>query len=378
MGKIMVSVLCITYNQVMYIGEALKGILSQKTDFPYEIIIHDDASTDGTTDIVRKYEKEYPDTVRAVIQKENQFSRGVRITEQLLGMEAKGKYAAFCEGDDYWTDQYKLQKQVDYMERHEGCTLCFHNVKERDMRTGKVKDVWRFDKRVYRGEGSYSAEETIKLKVVPTVSMLFRRKDAMSIPNLYSDKIKYGDMIRTMCLGAKGYSYCMKDTMAVYRTGINNSMMDICTQSLEKYNNRYLGAVETLENIDAYTQGIYNGVLAEAMKEYREKLLVFNEEEVERLASRVKKILIYGAGQYAKWCSICMENKQMSLNGYVVSEKGKKPDNYLGKKVYGLDEICGWKDMGIVIGVSALYRDEIIENLRAKQIDNYCLGIIKM
>lgn len=88
--------------------------MQQKTNFPIEVLIHDDASTDGTQDIIREYEKKYPNIVKPIYQKENQYSKGVKVSLVYNYSRARGKYIALCEGDDYWTDPYKLQKQVDF------------------------------------------------------------------------------------------------------------------------------------------------------------------------------------------------------------------------------------------------------------------------
>ena len=86
----------------------------QKTTFPIEIIIHDDASTDGTAKIVKEYADKYPDLIVPILQTENQYSQGIKPSQNFVFPRARGKYIAFCEGDDYWTDPYKLQKQVDF------------------------------------------------------------------------------------------------------------------------------------------------------------------------------------------------------------------------------------------------------------------------
>lgn len=113
----LVSICCITYNHEKYISDAIESFIMQKTSFPVEIIIHDDASSDNTTNIIREYEKKYPELFTCIFQKENQYSKGIRgIAAQFTFLLARGKYIALCEGDDYWTDPYKLQKQVDFLE----------------------------------------------------------------------------------------------------------------------------------------------------------------------------------------------------------------------------------------------------------------------
>lgn len=128
-NTIMVSVLTLAYNHANYIRQCLDGILMQQTNFRYELLIHDDASTDGTQDIIREYEARYPDIIKPIYQQENQYSKKVPIGTTFLYPRAQGKYIAFCEGDDYWTDPLKLQKQVDFLEANPEYTVCTHSYK---------------------------------------------------------------------------------------------------------------------------------------------------------------------------------------------------------------------------------------------------------
>lgn len=112
-----VSICCATYNHEAYIEDAICGFLAQETNFPFEVIIRDDASEDGTTAIVKQYAARYPNIVKAVINPENEFRKGIR-PSQIWPKLASGKYLAICEGDDFWTSPHKLQKQVELLERH--------------------------------------------------------------------------------------------------------------------------------------------------------------------------------------------------------------------------------------------------------------------
>ena len=118
-----VSIACATYNHANYIRDALDGFLMQKCSYPYEIIVHDDASTDGTADIIREYTEKYPGRINAILQTENQHSKGISLLHNLYS-KARGKYVAICEGDDYWTDPLKLQKQIDALEAHPEADIC--------------------------------------------------------------------------------------------------------------------------------------------------------------------------------------------------------------------------------------------------------------
>ena len=114
-NNILLTINCLTYNQCDYIRQALDGFLMQKTNFRYIISVHDDASTDGTQDIITEYARKYPDLIKATLEKENQYSKHDGSLRRIVESHLQGKYVAFCEGDDYWTDAYKLQKQVDFL-----------------------------------------------------------------------------------------------------------------------------------------------------------------------------------------------------------------------------------------------------------------------
>ena len=133
----LVSIKCMAYNHERYITDALDSFLMQKTDFPFEVVIHDDASTDDTANIIVEYQKRYPNIVKPIYEKENQYSKGNGIINRIMDSQIRGKYVAMCEGDDYWIDEYKLQKQFNAMEKHPDVDVCAHAVKKVDAKTGK-------------------------------------------------------------------------------------------------------------------------------------------------------------------------------------------------------------------------------------------------
>ena len=120
----LVSVSTITYNHEKFIVQCLEGILMQRTDFPFEAVVGEDCSTDRTREIVLAYAEKYPDKIRVITSEKNV---GAVQNVQRVRRACRGKYLAFCEGDDYWIDPLKLQKQVNLLEAHPDITLCFHN-----------------------------------------------------------------------------------------------------------------------------------------------------------------------------------------------------------------------------------------------------------
>ncbi len=131
----LVSISCITYNHVSFIREAIEGFLMQKTTFPVELLIHDDASNDGTAEIIEEYERAHPSLFFPTYQTKNQFSQGVKVGVKNRE-RARGKYIALCEGDDYWTDPLKLQKQVELMEKQPQASMSVARCGRKDLTTG--------------------------------------------------------------------------------------------------------------------------------------------------------------------------------------------------------------------------------------------------
>lgn len=127
--KIMVSVMCTAYNHEEYIRQALESMVNQKTDFDYEILVNDDVSSDGTADIIREFVAKYPEKVRAFFPEKNLYAQNIDVYYHTFFPNARGKYVAFCEGDDFWCDENKLQMQVDFLEAHPEYSACVHNTR---------------------------------------------------------------------------------------------------------------------------------------------------------------------------------------------------------------------------------------------------------
>ena len=123
----LLTVYCAAYNQEAYIRRTLEGFVEQQTDFRFEVYVHDDASTDNTAAIVKEFAEKYPDLIHPMLDTENQWSKGDDSLLRIMFSTFKGKYVAFCDGDDFWTDPQKLQKQVGFLEEHPDYNLVCHN-----------------------------------------------------------------------------------------------------------------------------------------------------------------------------------------------------------------------------------------------------------
>jgi len=164
----LVSISCITYNHEDYIQDTLDGFLMQQTNFKFEILIHDDASTDRTAEIIRDYERKFPDIIKPIYQKENQWVQGKRGSALFNFPRAKGKYIALCEGDDYWTDPFKLQRQVDFLENNPDYGM----VTENGLVTNSIKNTqYAFST---NPELDIDTKALLAKRQFPTASAMFR------------------------------------------------------------------------------------------------------------------------------------------------------------------------------------------------------------
>lgn len=209
----MVTVLTLAYNHEPFIRKCLEGIVSQKTDFNYELIIHDDASTDGTALIIKEFQAKYPDIIKPIYQKENQYSRGVSIGSTFMYPRVKGRFVALCEGDDYWTDPFKLQKQVDYLESHPECSLCFTNAIIHWYNGSHPDSVFACFE-----ENDFSGEELCRKWISPTASFVFRASlinEYISIREQYPEII-IGDSPLLLTCAKYGKIHGIPDITCVY------------------------------------------------------------------------------------------------------------------------------------------------------------------
>ncbi|MBQ4091550.1 MAG: glycosyltransferase [Clostridia bacterium] len=272
-NEIMVTVLCSAYNHEKYIRDALEGFIKQKTSFAFEVVIHDDASTDKTADIIREYEIKYPDIIKPIYQTVNQFTVKVnRIYAHMLP-RARGKYIAFCEGDDYWTSENKLQAQFDYMEAHPECALVAHMAMTHNLDGNYVEKYTSRDFSTAE-RCLISAEEIINNHLIfPTASMFFRRDYYERHKELLTS-IKTFDYVHKMLLATEGTVYVIPEVMSVYRYGGASSWTKTVSVDKEKMVKHLELAVNTLLKLDEYRDFKYHDVIQANIAQRRFDILV--------------------------------------------------------------------------------------------------------
>lgn len=208
-SPIQVSICCLAYNHGKYIRDALEGFVRQKTNFAFEVLIHDDASTDNTQAIIREYEERYPDIIKPIYQTENRYQRGLPV-EKLNYERALGKYIALCEGDDCWIDDNKLQIQYNFMEAHPDYSLCFHRAKCWNVDTNSEEHT--FD---HIEERDYTGTELFQKWTIPTASVLFRSEYVVNIPS--SNDFWAGDIVTWLTMSRYGRIRALSPIMSIYR-----------------------------------------------------------------------------------------------------------------------------------------------------------------
>ena len=216
MQNSLVSICCTAYNHAKFISDCLDGFLLQKTNFNFEVLIHDDASTDGTQDIIKAYQAKYPNIIKPIFQTDNQYSKGVKPFIKYLFPASQGKYIAMCEGDDYWTDPLKLQKQVDFLEGNEEYSLCFTRFQTKDESTNTFlddKNSKHFDKN--QSFIDYDFERFYKGWHIGTQTVMFI--NTPETKNFYKQYQLPRDMHLYVELLKQGKGACLKDFCAVYR-----------------------------------------------------------------------------------------------------------------------------------------------------------------
>ncbi|MDE6295906.1 MAG: glycosyltransferase, partial [Muribaculaceae bacterium] len=204
-----VTIVCTVYNHALYLRDCLDGFVMQQTDFPFEAIVHDDCSTDESKSIIAEYAAKYPDIIKPIYETENQYSHHDGSLRRAVERHIRGEYVAICEGDDYWIDSNKLQRQIDFLEANPDYTLSFHAVRiesDRKDKAGLLSGL---------RPGEYSADDIIKSWSVPTCSAVMKSEYYTGRP--YDKRFVVGDNVIWLNCLKHGKAYCHPEQMAVYR-----------------------------------------------------------------------------------------------------------------------------------------------------------------
>lgn len=226
----LVSICCLVFNHGKYIEKALQGFLLQETNFPFEILIHDDASSDESTSIIREYASNYPNIIYPILQTENQHSKlGGRINFRFNFPRAKGKYIAICEGDDYWIDSKKLQKQVDFLEKNPNYSLCFHSVKV----FSENQQKFVIDKITKEVPTTTNLSNLAEGNFIHTPSVVLNKSVINGLPD-WLKGVPIGDYPLWCIAALEGKIYKISDEMAVYRIHEKGMMSNYKNKSIDQ------------------------------------------------------------------------------------------------------------------------------------------------
>lgn len=315
----LVSICTLVYNHEYYLRECFEGIMMQKTDFAFEVLVHDDASTDNSAEIIREYTAKYPDIFKPIYQKENQYSKGVKVNATYQYPRAKGKYIALCEGDDYWTDPLKLQKQVDVLEVNPEYTMCFARAIEHYEGGSKEDKLFSLIE-----DRDYEGIEFFANWIVPTASVLYRKEIFSTL--LYREytnnkNIIFGDTPLFLTCAHYGKVRGMSDVVSVYRRhegGMTRAVLkdyDCCKRyhyhELEIY--KVFGDVYKKKSIDYFIKGHCEVFWETFWKRGLETRYDFLKESLDVSFSVTVKIL----------CEIFKTRLKRRMGRVVLAKKGK-------------------------------------------------------
>lgn len=410
--EVLVSVFCLAYNHEKFIRETMEGFLMQRTDFGFEVLIHEDASTDGTADILRYYESMYPDKIRVVYEDINRYKTGVDYFYDILLPLSKGKYIACCEGDDAWIDEDKLQLQVDYMEAHPDCTLIGHKAYLQYPYTwDKVRDHRAMG---YRYEGVVPYEDIFQKWEIPTSSFLFRKSTYVKMPKFFMEA-PTGDEPLEFYLAGEGYIYFLNRVMSVYNKMASDSWtVKFLESGFDRMAHYYGGYIKLFKDIDAYTGYKRHEFFEDCIRERIRRAVVYilfnsvnqrqaagmlkvladacSEEWREYIMDQLKcfwfwdsvssadfwkgakdkTVYLYGAGALATKFINEIIPDDLPLKGIIVSDGKKKDDKLKGYDVMYLSDVAARleQDAFIVIAVIDVWAAEIISRLEEMKVQN--------
>ncbi len=283
MDNCLVTVFCLAYNHEKYIRTAFENLIRQKTSFKFRILVHDDASTDSTPDIIREYKEKYPDLFEVILQEENKYQQGIDVEDEYVLPAINTKYVACCECDDYWTDPHKLQLQVDYMEKHPECSLCVHNT-ERILENGKPTKTF-FN--ISQKPRNYTMKDIITSE--PSAyfhfSSMMWRNDTLRKKNPAFEMDGIGDYPMALYFASIGYIHYIPRVMSRYRLNAVGSWSNVMNSDVNKKIGQHRNMIAGFRSIDEYTKHRYSKYIRKAIDREEAKIKFMEKDYAALLRS---------------------------------------------------------------------------------------------
>lgn len=321
--NIEVTVVCTAYNHEKFIRECLDSLLNQKTNFDYEVLVNDDASTDNTANILKEYVSRYPDKLRVYFQEKNLFSQGIRIVDDVLLPNAKGKYIAICEGDDKWLDNNKLQLQYDLMEKNKDCVMCTHNTLIKDV-NNKRRDIYFNNWRNLHVLNDFDVFMSWKVHT----SSYFIRKELVKLDSRLRG-YWFGDFVRLTFLYSKGKIISIPKVMSQYNIGISTGSLDSFNKSSEEKRKKgILDRSKYLRDFNEFTNYRFNNVVNKRILLTELEASSINEFDVLQCSKNKKELI-----SAAKSISNKKEYKRY-IKSLSIKDKIKNLIRYKGYFIY--------------------------------------------
>lgn len=366
MKECMVSIICVTYNQREYLAKALDSFLSQKTEVAFEIIVHDDASTDGTTEILRDYQNKYPHTIHALYEEENIFSKGIDFFTDIVKNVAKGKYIAICEGDDYWISEGKLQRQYVTLEAHPECDMCACGAQ---MVSTDEKHILG-EVRPKEADGILTMEESILGggMYLATASLFFRK--SMYDHIMRFEKVRSLDYVYQMKGALRGGIYYIDQCMAAYRRYSKGSQTESLVGTENVMSAQCVQEQEILRILDEETGGRYHEVITKRLQNYQESFydqLESNRDAIFKHLNDVSgNIYVWGMGLRGQALERFLTENQINIQGICdITDKDLNSSTQYGNRIVACEDVLVQAD-AILASVNGAY--EYLKNSSFKGI----------
>ena len=277
--ELTVTIHCLAYNHEPYIRQCLDGFVMQKTNFRYEAIVHDDASTDSTAAIIKEYAEKYPDIIKPIFETENQYSKKDGSITRIMNEHTHSKYVAICEGDDYWIDPLKLQKQVDFLEKSSEYIMCCSDAV---IQTNNGILEWC----------RYPHNQDVKLEDIiinggwflQTATLIYRKELLSGYPD-FCKKCHVGDYPLMLWAGVNGKIFWMAEKQVVYRYSIGNSWTS--TYNKQELANKIKGwrsEIDMLQGLDDYSNNKYHFFFVKRQVDFIRNILLRNKEHYKEIS----------------------------------------------------------------------------------------------